>query len=485
MVRFPKDFLWGGAISANQTEGTFLKHGKGWSTADIDKYVPKNIRSNGPTNSLIKKSDIEYAIHDKKGRYPKRNGIDFYHHYKEDIQLLANAGFKMFRTSISWSRIFPNGDEEIPNEEGLLFYDRVFDECLKNNIKPMVTLSHFEMPLNLVLKQNGWLSRKTINQYVHFAETVFNRYKDKVKYWITFNEINILEMNGFTSGGILADGIENNIEARYQAAHYQFIASALAVKKCHKIIPDAKIGAMIARFQSYPRSCRPVDVLTNVKVNQNNLFFSDIQVRGYYPSYAKRFMNENNIHIKTQEGDNQILKEGVVDFLAFSYYSSMVAVSQESQEGEEITSGNLKLSFKNPYLKSSEWGWQFDPIGLRIALNELYDRYQIPLFIVENGLGAKDTISSDNLIHDSYRIDYLKQHIKQVGEAYEDGVNIMGYLIWGCIDLISASSCEMSKRYGIVYVDLDDSGQGTLCRQKKCSFDWYKKVIASNGSNLE
>lgn len=485
MVRFPKDFLWGGAISANQTEGTFLKHGKGWSTADIDKYVPKNIRSNGPINSLIKKSDIEYAIHDKKGRYPKRNGIDFYHHYKEDIQLLANAGFKMFRTSISWSRIFPNGDEEFPNEEGLLFYDRVFDECLKNNIKPMVTLSHFEMPLNLVLKQNGWLSRKTINQYVHFAETVFNRYKDKVKYWITFNEINILEMNGFTSGGILADGIENNIEARYQAAHYQFIASALAVKKCHKIIPDAKIGAMIARFQSYPRSCRPVDVLTNVKVNQNNLFFSDIQVRGYYPSYAKRFMNENNIHIKTQEGDNQILKEGVVDFLAFSYYSSMVAVSQESQEGEEITSGNLKLSFKNPYLKSSEWGWQFDPIGLRIALNELYDRYQIPLFIVENGLGAKDTISSDNLIHDSYRIDYLKQHIKQVGEAYEDGVNIMGYLIWGCIDLISASSCEMSKRYGIVYVDLDDSGQGTLCRQKKCSFDWYKKVIASNGSNLE
>lgn len=484
MAKFPENFLWGGAVSANQTEGTFLEHGKGWSTADIDRYVPQGEKSKGPADSLVRKSDVEFAMLDKEGRYPKRDGIDFYHHYKEDISLLAEAGVKMFRTSISWPRIFPNGDDNLPNEEGLEFYDKVFDECLKHNIQPMVTLSHFEMPLNLVLKQNGWLSRKTINQFVHYAETVFNRYKDKVKYWITFNEINVLEMSGFTSGGILADNVENRVEARYQAAHHQFVASALAVKKCHEIIPDGQIGAMIARFESYPRSCRPEDALANVKANQNNLFFSDVQIRGYYPSYMTRFMKENNIHIKAEKKDKRILKEGTADFLAFSYYSSMVAVSKDSQEGEKLTSGNLKLSFKNPYLKSSEWGWQCDPIGLRIALNELYDRYQVPLFIVENGLGAKDVIANDNQIHDDYRIEYLKEHIKQVGEACEDGVEVMGYLVWGCIDLISASSCEMSKRYGIIYVDLDDYGQGTLERKKKSSFDWYKKTIKMNGSNL-
>ena len=484
MVKFPKEFLWGGAVSANQTEGTFLQKGKGWSTADIDKFIPETERNSGPSNNLVTRADIEFAMDDEKGRYPKRNGIDFYHHYKSDIKMLADAGFKMFRTSIAWSRIFPNGNELEPNEEGLKFYDNVFDECLKYNIQPMITLSHFEMPLNLVLKQNGWLSRKTIDQFVHFAEVVFRRYRNKVKYWITFNEINVLEMSGFTSGGIVADNVKNNIEARYQAAHHQFLASALAVKKCHQIIPDAKIGGMIARFESYPGTCKPEDALANLKANQNNLFFSDVQIRGQYPDYFTRFAKENNIRLDFRQEDKKILKEGVVDFLGISYYSSMIAFDPKSGEGKKMTSGNLKLSFKNPYLKSSDWGWQYDPIGLRIALNELYDRYQIPLFVVENGLGAKDYIAKDNKIHDDYRIEYLKQHIKQVGEACEDGVKVLGYLIWGCIDLISAGSCEMSKRYGIIYVDLDDNGKGTLNRKKKVSFDWYKQVIESNGSNI-
>ncbi|MDF7638727.1 glycoside hydrolase family 1 protein [Lactobacillus sp. ESL0791] len=481
MAKFPKNFLWGGATSANQIEGTFLEQGKGWSTADIDKFIPKEQRKSGPADNLVKRADVEFAMHDKKGIYPKRNGIDFYHHYKEDIALLAEAGFKMFRISISWPRIFPNGDDKEPNEEGLRFYDKVFDECRKKKIEPLVTLSHFEMPLNLVLKQNGWLSRKTVDDFVHYADVVFNRYKNKVRYWITFNEINVLEMSGFTSGGILADNIANRKEARYQAAHHQFVASALAVKKCHEIIPNASIGAMIARFESYPKTCNPKDALANVRANQNNLFFSDVQIRGYYPSYIKRFFKDNDIHLKINDGDKKILREGTADFLAFSYYSSMVAISPDATEGEKLTSGNLKLSFQNPYLRSNDWGWQFDPIGLRIALNELYDRYQVPLFVVENGLGAKDKLSKDNRIHDDYRIDYLKQHIEQIGEAYQDGVEIMGYLIWGCIDLVSASSCEMSKRYGIVYVDLDDYGKGTLKRKKKDSYYWYKKVVESNG----
>lgn len=483
MNQFTKNFLWGGATSANQIEGGFLKDGKGWSTADLDLYQ-KREENYTPNKKITSKAEIMARMNDKEGHYPKRDGIDFYHHYAEDIALMAQMGFKMFRMSISWPRIFPNGNDEEPNEAGLAFYDRVFDECLKHQIEPLVTLSHFEVPLNLVLKENGWLSRNLVKYFSNFAETVFKRYRNKVKYWITFNEISILELDGFTSAGILMDGIENPTQARYQAAHHQFLASALAVKRGHEIIPDAKIGAMIARFQGYPQTCNPPDVLANIQANHSNLFFSDVQVRGYYPSYMAKFFQDNQIQIVKEKEDDSVLREGTVDFLSFSYYSSMVTMSPDKAKDAEIVSGNLTASFKNPYLKTSEWGWQTDPVGLRIALNELYDRYQIPLFIVENGLGAKDVLTSDHQIHDQYRIDYLSKHIEQAALAIADGVDLMGYLTWGCLDLVSSSTCEMSKRYGQIYVDLDDSGQGTLARIPKDSFYWYKKVIKSNGTNL-
>ncbi|MHC5228049.1 glycoside hydrolase family 1 protein [Enterococcus sp. LJL99] len=480
-TRFPENFLWGGATAANQLEGAFLEDGKGWSTADTALYVGKDAREKMLLTNPVTKADVEFAMADKEGIYPKRYGIDFYHRYKEDIALFAEMGFKTFRLSISWPRIFPNGDDSEPNEAGLAFYDAVFDECLKHGIEPLVTISHYEFPLGLSFKQNGWLSRDTVDCFVHYAETLFTRYQDKVKYWLTFNEINIIGMTGYLSGGILADDVDNMLEAQFQAAHHQFLASALAVQKCHEIIPDAKIGCMLARMEAYPETSNPADVLESVIMDQNNLFYTDVQIRGYYPSYMKKFFKDHHIDIKQEPEDAEILKEGTVDFLSFSYYMSMIA---SADKGDAETGGNIFGSKKNPYLKSSEWGWQIDPIGLRTTMKKMYDRYQIPLFIVENGLGAEDIVEEDGSIHDDYRIDYLRAHIEQMALAIEEGVEIMGYTPWGCIDLISASTSEMSKRYGFIYVDLDDEGNGTLERSRKDSFEWYKKVIASNGADL-
>lgn len=482
MNRFPKDFLWGGATAANQFEGAFLEDGKGWSTADTFSY--KKDFTN-PKNSILKqmtKEDIHFAMNDKEGIYPKRYGIDFYHRYKEDIALFAEMGFKTFRMSISWPRIFPNGDEGQPNEEGLAFYDNIFDECLKYGIEPLVTLNHYEFPIHLSLKQNGWASRETINDFVKYAEVVFNRYKDKVKYWLTFNEINILGITPYVSGGILSDDIENVTQVKYQALHHQFIASALAVKKCHEIIPNAQIGCMLARFESYPATCNPADVMATLEREQSNFFYTDVQVRGKYPRYMNKFFKNNHVKIQVEENDEQILKDGTADFIGFSYYMS--GVSASTNEGEK-TAGNLGMTRKNPYLEASEWGWLIDPLGLRITMNKLYDKYQLPLFIVENGLGAIDVIEEDGSIHDEYRINYLRKHIEEIANSIEDGVEVMGYTPWGCIDLISASMSQMSKRYGFIHVDLDDEGNGTLERSKKDSFFWYKKVIESNGEDLD
>lgn len=477
--RFPDNFLWGGATAANQLEGAFLEDGKGWSTADTALYIGKEARTQMLLGEPMTRDQVEFAMKDKKGHYPKRHGIDFYHRYKEDIALMAEMGFKTFRLSISWPRIFPNGNDQEPNEAGLAFYDAVFDECIKHGIEPLVTISHYEFPLHLALTQNGWLSRDTIDHFVRYAETLFNRYKNKVKYWLTFNEINIIGMTGYLSGGILADGIDNMLAAQYQAGHHQFLASALAVKKCHEIIPDAKIGCMLARMEAYPETCNPQDVLASVKADEMNFFYTDVQIRGEYPAYMDSFFEENGIVIDVQEGDRDILREGTVDFLSFSYYMSMVM-----GESKEETGGNLFGSIKNPYLKASDWGWQIDPVGLRITMKKMYQRYQVPLFIVENGLGAEDVVTEDKRIHDAYRIDYLRDHIEQIGLAIQEGVEVMGYTPWGCIDLVSASTSEMSKRYGFIYVDLDDDGKGTLERIRKDSFYWYQKVIATNGEEL-
>lgn len=432
-------------------------------------------------NSPMTRAKLDAALNDIEGLYPKRWGSDFYHHYKEDIALYTEMRFKTFRMSIAWSRIFPNGDDATPNEAGLAFYDKVFNELNKYGIEPLVTLSHYEFPIHLITEYGGWKNRKVIDCFVHYAETVFNRYKDKVKYWLTFNEINIIGMTGYLSGGLLFDDGKLNLQEMYQAAHHQFVASSLATKVGHEINPDFKIGCMLACMQAYPATCNPDDVMEEIKKDHENLFFSDVQVRGKYPSYAKHFFKENNIELKIADGDLEILEKYPVDFMLFSYYMSSIARKQKS--GEE-TAGNLILSESNPYLEASDWGWQIDPVGLRITLNKLYDRYQVPLMVVENGLGALDKVEEDGSIHDQYRIDYLEYHVKQMYEAIEDGVDLMGYTWWGCTDLVSASTSEMSKCYGFVYVDADDQGNGSFDRSRKDSFFYYKDLIATRGANI-
>lgn len=477
--KFPEGFLWGGATAANQCEGAYNEGGKGLSTADIltsgSRTTPRRIT----------------PVLEEGAYYPSHEAIDFYHRYKEDIKLFAEMGFKVFRMSIAWTRIFPNGDDAEPNEEGLKFYDNVFAELKKYNIEPLVTISHYEAPYNLTKKYNGWADRKVIDFYVKYCETIFKRYKDVVKYWLTFNEINALTMpfGTFIAGAIMPEGNgeltnskSNNEQIRYQALHHQLVASAKAVKLGHEINKNFKIGCMIAYMCTYPLTCKPEDVLlAQQKDNLNNFLCSDVQVRGAYPGFAKRYFKENNINIVMEEDDEKTLKEGCVDFYTFSYYMSNCISSDPNQE--EI-GGNLSMGLKNPYLKASDWGWQIDPKGLRWSLNNIYNRYQIPIMVVENGLGAVDTVEEDGSINDDYRIEYLREHIKEMKEAIADGVDLIGYTTWGCIDLVSASTGEMEKRYGFIYVDKDNEGKGTLKRIPKKSFYWYKKVIETNGEEL-
>ncbi|KAF1297545.1 6-phospho-beta-glucosidase [Enterococcus sp. JM4C] len=480
---FPEGFLWGGAIAANQVEGAFDEGGKGLSTMDMIEYVPRENRSKGKILDLISKNQVDNILSNplSEGNFPKRRGIDFYHRYKEDIKLFSEMGFKVLRLSISWPRIFPNGDESVPNEEGLKFYENVFLELKKYNIEPLVTLCHYEMPLHLATNYGGWENRKLIDFFSNYVDVVFNRYKGLVKYWLTFNEINLTTINPYIGAGILKErSTDKNVV--YQALHHQFVASASAVKLGHSIDSEYKIGCMLARLENYPETCDPEDVLTALKDDQYNLFFTDVQSRGYYPGYIKNYFNENNIELTITDEDEHILKENTVDFISYSYYMTML--SSKKIDEEKKVNGNIFVGIRNPYLKNTEWGWQIDPIGLRISLNKLYDRYQKPLFIVENGLGAIDKLEEDFTVHDEYRIDYMKEHIIQMAAAIKDGVELMGYTSWGCIDLISASTSEMSKRYGFIYVDQDDFGNGTLNRYKKDSFYWYKDLIKSNGRNL-
>lgn len=465
---FPKDFLWGGAVAANQCEGAYNEDGKGLSIQDV---MPRGIMA--PPTDVPTEDNL------------KLKGIDFYHHYKEDIKLLAEMGFKVFRTSIAWSRIYPNGDELEANEKGLQFYDELFDECKKYGIEPLVTISHYETPLHLARTYNGWTNRKMITFFERYVRTIFERYKGKVKYWITFNEINSIIHAPFMSGAIVTPKEELTKQELYQAIHHELVASALAVKIGHEIMPGAQIGCMMLGCPTYPLTAHPDDVIKAMKRDQENYFFSDVQVRGYYPKYKNTYFKEHGVNIEFEEGDAEILKN-TVDFIAFSYYSSLCeSANPDSAESK----GNIFGGVTNPYLKSSEWGWAIDPQGLRYVLNQLYDRYQKPLFIVENGLGAVDKLvcneQGDWIVEDDYRISYLRSHIEEMSKAIEDGVELMGYTTWGCIDLVSASTAQFSKRYGFIYVDRQDDGTGSMKRYKKKSFEWYKKVIATNGQNLE
>lgn len=480
---FPDGFLWGGATAANQIEGAYKEDGKGMSTSDYAAY--KDPYATGEVNNftfnVTSKELEEYRANEEKYKFPKRWGIDFYHRYAEDIALFAEMGFKVFRFSISWVRIFPTGLETEPNEAGFAFYDKVIAELKKYNIEPLITLSHYEMPIVLSEKYNGWQSRELIDCFVRFATACFKRYKNDVKYWITFNEMNMNLNSLYTGAGSFPDRVDHLEEAAYQASHYQFVASSLAVKAGREIMPDAKIGCMINRIESYAKTCKPEDQLQALKADQINLFYPEVQARGEYPSYMSRYFNEKNIKLETEPEDFKIIRDYTVDFIAFSYY--MTHVTEDRPDANELA-GKLDSPIKNPYLKLTEWGWPIDPIGLRITLNKMYDRYKKPLFLVENGLGARDKMEADGSIHDDYRIDYIREHVKQMKEAVTDGVDLMGYTTWGCIDLISCGTSEMTKRYGFIYVDQDDEGNGTLNRFRKDSFYWYKKVIETNGEEL-
>lgn len=462
---FQEGFLWGGAVAANQCEGAYLEGGKGLSIQDV---TPKGLM--GPITEVPTKDNL------------KLEAIDFYHRYEEDIKLFAEMGFKVFRTSIAWTRIFPQGDEETPNEEGLRFYDNVFETCHKYGIEPLVTISHYETPLHLAKEYNGWASRKMISFYETYVRTIFKRYKDKVRYWLTFNEINSI-LHIPLSGGILMSKDVVSKQELYQAIHHELVASALATKIAHEMMPDAKIGCMVLGMPVYPLTPAPEDMIKMQETDRSNLLFTDVHVRGKYPAYAKRIFEENNITIQMNPEDEEILKN-TVDFISFSYYMSICESASTKKNGE----ANIMGGVMNPYLNASEWGWQIDPKGLRYLMNALYDRYEKPLFIVENGLGATDQLIEDangnKTVEDDYRIRYLRDHLIQVGEAIKDGVEVMGYTTWGCIDVVSAGTAELKKRYGFIYVDRNQDGSGSFERYKKKSFYWYKKVIETNGDFL-
>lgn len=475
--KFPKDFLWGGAVAACQCEGAYDVDGRGLSTSDIHEYNKHLNRACIEKEGGGKLEDIKRKMADTKGYYPKRYGIDFYHTFKSDLALMKELGLKAFRTSISWSRIFPKGDEITPNEKGLKFYDELIDEIIKNDMEPIITMSHYDIPLHLVTEYGGFGNKKMIEFFVRYGEVLLNRYKGKVKYWIVCNQVNLLPTVQFGSLGIYDDQAENMEELMYQAVHNQFVAGAKIVELARKIDPNAQMGTMVADGTLYPATCRPNDVVLAMKKNRMQYYFTDVQLRGEYPIFALRYFNENNIDLKIEEGDLDLLKNNTMDYLAISYYSSSIVDSTKD------TMAPFKNSL-NPNLEPTPWEWRMDPLGFYNSLSQYWDRYQKPLMIAENGFGALDVVEEDGSIHDPYRIDFLKKHIEQLKECIMDGVDIIAYLSWGPIDIVSSSSAEMTKRYGYVYVDIDDLGKGTRKRSKKDSFYWYKQVIDSNGEIL-
>ena len=485
-MSFPKNFLWGGATAANQYEGGYLEGGRGLATSDAIKGGDKD----HPRMYTIKTKEGEILEFPREKSlpegaagyiipgiyYPSHQAVDFYHHYKEDIALFAEMGMNSFRFSMSWSRVIPDGKEKV-NEEGLAFYDAVVDECLKYGIEPIVTIAHFDVPMVLADELDGWHSRKLIDYFLHFSEVLFEHFKGRVRYWMTFNEINILR-------SWMQLGIHSvDPQVRYQAAHHTFVASAKAVLRGHEIDPENKIGMMVAYAPVYPLTCHPADVMKSIEEMRAREFFIDVQVKGYYPEYQMKWFERNGVTIEMEDGDLDLIAKGTVDYIGFSYYMSGTA-SADPEAAK--TAGNMVAAGKNPYLEASRWGWQIDPMGLRISLCQMYERYHVPLMIVENGLGALDVVEEDGSIHDTYRINYMRDHIKAMKDAIElDGVDLWGYQPWGHIDLVSAGTGEMRKRYGFIFVERYDDGTGDFSRKKKDSFYYMQKVYKSNGEDLD
>lgn len=482
-VQFPEGFLWGGAVAANQVEGAFNVAGKGLSVADMATYKPNVDNKDYAAHMTISTETITQAMADPTDSiYPKRRGIDFYHRYKEDLALFSETGFKTLRLSIAWTRLFPTGEEETPNQAGIDFYLNVFREMKRLGIEPIVTLSHYEMPVALSVNYNGWVDRRVVDDFVRFTKACVEHFGDYVPYWLTFNEIDSIHRHPFTTAGIIPDRcapgkLEQDI---YQALHHQFVASALATKIIHETCPNAKVGCMVTKLMTYPLTCAPIDVELTLKKNLENNFYADVQVKGEYPKLILADLRNRGIEIHMESQDLEILKSYPVDFVSFSYYMSM---AESNDPNANRTPGNTVLGVKNPFLESTEWGWKIDPKGLKISLLDLYDRYQLPLMIVENGMGSVDVLK-DGAIHDAYRIAYFKEHFKQMKEAIDEGVELIGYTSWGPIDLVSAGTSQMSKRYGFIYVDADDEGNGTYDRLRKDSFYWYQNVIQTNGAAI-
>lgn len=466
-MSFPENFLWGGALAANQCEGAYLEDGKGLSQQDV---MPKGVR--GPVTEAPTPDNLKLI------------GTDFYHRYREDIALLAEMGFKVFRFSIAWSRIYPRGDEAKPNEKGLAFYDKVIDECLSHGIQPLITLSHYEMPLYLCRTYDGFRSRQVIEYFVRYASTVFERYHDRVKYWLTFNEINVTLISPLMGAGVMTPKDMLTGQDKFQAAHHQLVASAWATKIAKEIDPTMQIGCMAASAPRYPMTCAPEDMMTMMLSQQELDYFIHVHCTGEYPYYAERLWRENGVKLTVTDEDRELLKN-TVDFISFSYYSSKVVAADESKY--QMANGNIMRGLKNPYVSYSDYDYPIDPEGLRFILNYLYDHFHKPLFVAENGVGARETLvetEEGKTVEDDYRIAFHRGHIAAMEKAIEDGVEVFGYTSWGPIDCVSAASAEITKRYGFVYVDRNQDGSGTLERYKKKSFNWYKKVIASNGREL-
>lgn len=479
---FPKHFLWGSATAANQIEGAWNIDGKQLSDSGCIKGAGTGSIADTLDNAT--RQSLQEAIDDPSAdNYPKRRGVDFYHHYREDIKLIAKMGAKAFRISIAWSRIFPHGDEAQPNQAGLEFYRRVFQTMHEYGIEPVVTISHYEMPVGLTMKYNGWASRQAIDDFLRYAKTIIDAYHSQVKYWLTFNEINT-GLTGFHETGATEEDLtteDEKLQRRFQALHHQFVASSLATKYLHEVDPTCRMGCMLAKAITYPATPNPKDALAAQQENQLTLFFTDVQVRGEYPNYMNRYFADHNIHIKMATDDQMIIKKYTVDFISISYYHSDVTAAKEGQTGFASNGEHVH----NDYLEETPWKWSIDPDGLRMSLNELWDRYQKPIFIVENGMGTTDKVGADGVVHDPYRIAYFRSHIKATKEAIKDGVPVIGYLVWAPIDMVSNSTSQMSKRYGLIYIDLHDDGSGTMKRTPKDSYYWFQRVIKSNGQELD
>lgn len=472
---FPEGFLWGGAVAANQCEGAWQEGGKGMCLADINEFqndIPLDQKYNGEEIT----EHVRELMASTTKVFPKRWGIDFYHTYKEDLKLLAELGLKTFRTSINWARIFPNGDDAEPSEEGLAFYDNLIDEIRAGGMEPMITCLHYEMPVALTLNYNGWYSRELIDLFERYCKVILDRYHDRVKLWIPINQINLVSVESYNALGICADRVDNLLEAKYQALHNQMVACARVCRYAHETYPDLQVGMMLCGGPAYPGSAKPEDVLACMRHNQTDYFFGDVMLRGHYPGYMLRFFEDNGLDVRFGEGDLDDLAAGTADFMSFSYYYTSVCDEKTYESGNSDRSNEL--------LPANPWGWSIDPLGLRFTLNEFYDRWRKPIYITENGIGYHDKLEEDGHVRDPYRVEYFRAHIEQMREAICDGVDLRGYYAWGPIDIVSCSSSEMTKRYGFIYVDLDDYGQGSGKRVKKDSFDWYRHVIETNGAEL-